>query len=160
MFRSLNRTALLGVLILAAATPSLQAQGPEGPPPGGRQGPPRPPSVTTRVERLKGELGLDAAQAAKIRTVLQAADADQQKLMEQGRTDADSLREKMDARRLATDSAIGVVLTAEQKVKFAAMRRERMEPPRDGERGPRRGPPGGQGPQGRREGPGGPPRDQ
>ena len=115
------------VLFLALAASSFALANPPGPPPGmSRGGPP--------IERLTQDLGLDANQAAQVKTIFEQ----QRAKMEAERAQFESsgtrpTREEMHARHEQANAELRAqlanVLTAEQLAKFDAL--------------PKRQPPGG-----------------
>lgn len=84
---------ILAALVLAGAT-TVFAQAPDGPPPGGRGG---PPDIATI-------LNLDATRAAKVRAIQEAS------------------HQKMRALREETDKQLATVLTADEIAKLKASR--------------------------------------
>jgi Spy/CpxP family protein refolding chaperone len=117
------------LLAAVALTGMAFADQPSGPPPGGpgRGGQP--------IERLTQDLGLDAAQAAQVKQILDAQhakmDAERAQLDASGtrpsREEMHAKHEQMDAE---LDQQLSAVLTPEQLAKFKEMRRHRpMGPP-------------------------------
>jgi len=122
-------TFLLAALVLTGLACADQ---PAGPPHGGpgRGGPP--------IERLTQDLGLDAAQAAQVKQILDAQrakmEADRAQFEASGtrpsREEMHAKHEQMDAE---LDQQLSTVLTPEQLAKFQEIRRHRpMGPPPGG----------------------------
>jgi Spy/CpxP family protein refolding chaperone len=116
---------------LAAGGLALADQ-PHGPTPGG------PNTAGAPIERLTQDLGLDAAQAAQVKQILDAQharmDAERAQFEASGtrpsREEMHARHEQMDAE---LDQQLSAVLTPEQLAKFKDMRKRRpMGPPPDG----------------------------
>jgi Spy/CpxP family protein refolding chaperone len=118
------------LLLAALAASGLAfADQDRGPPPGA------PGSVGAPIERLAQDLGLDAAQQAQVKQILDAQrakmDADRAQFEASGtrpsREEMHAKHEQMDAE---LDQQLSTVLTPEQLAKFKELRRHRtMGPP-------------------------------
>ena len=122
-------TLLMAALVASGLALADQRQ---GPPPGG------PESRGAPIERLTQDLGLDAAQAAQVKQILEAQhakmEADRAQFEASGtrpsREEMHAKHEQMDAE---LDQQLSTVLTPEQLAKFKEMRRHRpMGPPPGG----------------------------
>jgi Spy/CpxP family protein refolding chaperone len=117
------------LLAALAVTGLALADQPQGPPPGG------PGSGGAPIERLTQDLGLDAAQAAQVKQILDAQhakmDAERAQFEASGtrpsREEMHAKHEQMDAE---LDQQLSAVLTPEQLAKFQELRKHRhMGPP-------------------------------
>jgi Spy/CpxP family protein refolding chaperone len=119
------------LLAALAMTGLALADQPSGPPPGspGRGGPP--------IERLTQDLGLDAAQAAQVKQILDSQhakmDAERAQFEASGtrpsREEMHAKHEQMDAE---LDQQLSAVLTPEQLAKFQEIRKHRPKGPPPG----------------------------
>jgi Spy/CpxP family protein refolding chaperone len=82
-------------------------------------------SPEERTAQLKKELSLTEEQAAKVRTILDEAQKESQKLFESSRGDRAAMREMMMKKAEETDEKISALLNQEQKVKFAELQKQR-----------------------------------
>lgn len=153
-----RRTFLAAAAVFGAAllhTAPLQAQGGTTPPPAAdRRGPNAPngamrrgpANIDDRIARMTADLGLTADQANKIRAAMLAEQRSMDTVLARRTAARDAERAAMMATRTNTMKAVTGVLTADQKLRFDAMRARQ-----DGGRGNRMGR-GGRG--GRRGAPG------
>lgn len=110
-----------------------------GPPMGARRG---PPTVDDRVQRMTAELGLNADQANRLRATFLAEQRTTDSILARRAAAMDAERAAMQAMHANTQKAITGVLTADQKIRFEAMRARMAD----------RGPMGGPGMMGGRDG--------
>lgn len=82
-------------------------------------------SPEERTAQLKKELSLTEEQAAKVRTILDEAQKESQKLFESSGGDRAALRERMMKKAKETDEKISALLNEDQKVKFADLQKQR-----------------------------------
>jgi len=82
-------------------------------------------SPEERTAQLKKELSLTEEQAAKVRTILDEAQKESQKLFESSRGDRAAMREMMMKKAKETDEKISALLNEEQKAKFAELQKQR-----------------------------------
>lgn len=88
--------------------------------------------VERQTERLTEALSLDAEQVTKVKAILTKNSEKRQKAFEEMRAsgdepDRDKMRESMKASNLQEDKEIKALLTAEQKVKYEQVIKEREE---------------------------------
>ena len=120
------RKFLMGLWIMAAiggGTTSLLAQG------WMMQATPE-----QRAERLKDSLSLSADQFARVLSIYQGTDQRRHDLFASESGDRQARMASMRSLMDSTDTRIDSVLTADQKVKYEAMKKARMERARGGAR--------------------------
>jgi len=110
------------------------------------EGPPRPPSPSERLARMKGELNLSDTQVQKLKPLLEANMEKINAVRADTALSEEQRKEKAHEIRKAGSDEIMAVLDPEQKAKFEEeMKKRRKEGPPGGggPEGPRKGPPGG-----------------
>jgi Spy/CpxP family protein refolding chaperone len=119
------------LLAAVALTGMAFADQPSGPPPGGpgRGGPP--------IERLTQDLGLDAAQAAQVKQILDSQhakmDAERAQFEASGtRPSREEMHAKHEQMETELDQQLSAVLTPEQLAKFQEIRKHRPKGPPPG----------------------------
>ncbi len=131
--------ATIGLTVAAALlhTAPLVAQQPATPPapPTNRNAPPLgparrgPATLDDRVARMTAELGLNAEQAAKVRTVFAAQERTQDSVLARRAAAQDAERAAMLAMHTNAEKALAGILTSDQKLKHDAARARRGGPP-------------------------------
>jgi Spy/CpxP family protein refolding chaperone len=119
----------------AVATQSAFAQTPDAAPDkagkheghegkrGGR-GPGGPPDAGKHLEKLTQELSLTADQQAKIKPILEAADARRKEIWDNAALSEDDKRAQMKAAHEGVQAQLNGVLTAEQQAKLETLKKE------------------------------------
>jgi len=135
---SLSARALLFATILAACSCALWAQSdqPPGPPQGQMHG--RGPNAERELGQLTEALSLSPDQQTQVKALLQERRGKMEALHANG---AQPTREQMEGIRKDTDTKISALLNDDQKTKFAAWQKQRMEHRRGGEGGEAAPPP-------------------
>ena len=141
--------AALGAALAQTAPLFAQQSTPPPAPPADRRapaGPARrgPATIDDRVARMTTELGLNADQAGKVRTLMTAQQRTQDSVLARRAAAQDAERAAMLAMHTNAEKALAGILTADQKMKHDAMRARRGGPAGYGrmdgaQRGGRRG---------------------
>jgi Spy/CpxP family protein refolding chaperone len=84
-------------------------------------------SPEDRTKQLTDSLSLSEDQSGKVLVILQAADVERKALFESSGGDRDAMRQAMRSLAEKTDAQIDSLLTEEQKVKYAEMKKRRQE---------------------------------
>jgi hypothetical protein len=122
----LTAVAVLGVALLHTAP--MQAQTGTTPPPSAERrapnGPMRrgPATIDERITRMTADLGLSPDQASKIRSAMLAEQRSMDTVLARRTAARDAERAAVTATRTNTMKAVTGVLTADQKLRFDAMR--------------------------------------